>query len=474
MRILSTAAVLLLSLLLRTSVADDPKKEPDPAAATGTKLPFNPFKNAVKSDLAQVYETLKVRAGSDSKTVLNSYGTIVESVEGDEVKVTKMWKDQRTGNVLGQHFTFSKTEMPTVEEFLTLIGVPWPPTKGVKIEDEKRSAGGREWDCKKISYDSEKDGTVFHVKVWLSPLTRAGGIIGGTVEHEGQVKVGADDKLMRISKKFVLAGYGGSGKLEWGKTPAQVTSETKVWGEDPTSVPKEILIEDAPVNDETSTHAPASGTNSTDSTRLPFNPFAKAVKGDWVTFYESLRVKAGTEVRTQLFDYTILVDSVDKGKVNVVKIRKDLQGEVHTWNLIFSTKEAPTVAEFAPLVGHDGSRVKSVVVADDKREVGGTELVCKKLSFEVESKDNETSVTVWLSPLVKAAGIVVSRTELKGEVGTGTPQGFKTDVRVKLSVAGYGAVEKLDWGKSTRDVAQDVKRWNKDPDATPKELLAGD
>jgi hypothetical protein len=109
-----------------------------------------------------------------------------------------------------------KTELmprrPTLGQLAINNAAAWT-IHGVTISDDVREVGGRSFKCKKISFDSrssEEPARRNHTEMWISDEVPAGGVV------EYRVDEGADFKLTRR-----LVGFGDAKTTRWGKKPAR-------------------------------------------------------------------------------------------------------------------------------------------------------------------------------------------------------------------------------------------------------------
>jgi hypothetical protein len=189
------------------------------------ELPFNPFAKVKKGEWAAI--RLDVDEGSRSETAVGNYEVIKAGKETVEIEATL--KGNR-GHDDSHTLEFSKGKAPNALEYLGRIikgSTPRgdaPKVTGVKIVDEKKKVGDREFDCKKITFSFMEHTTRIKVKMWMSPDAKVMGLVAAELrikERGGEVSIDME-----------LGGFGDDEKTEWGKTAEQLTKKKKKKADD--------------------------------------------------------------------------------------------------------------------------------------------------------------------------------------------------------------------------------------------------
>src|SRR5581483_9089017 len=174
--------------------------------------------------------------------------------------------------------------------------------------------------------------------------------------------------------------------------------------------------------------------------KLPFNPFEKAQKGDWCILTGTFKREGASEGKMSCTTFARVV----KVEGDQVTVSEQTQvSSVEKASKTFSTKQPPTIAAYFDL--KEGT-IENVKVEDDKRKACDKDFACKKVSFVWKHDHNEDEMTAWLSPDVKAGGLVgfSMKGHLKAKV--------ELETQIKLECAGCGTGDKKDMGEAPDDL----------------------
>jgi hypothetical protein len=186
-----------------------------------------------------------------------------------------------------------------------------------------------------------------------------------------------------------------------------------------------------------------------DDTKLPFNPYEKAEKGDWAILTGTLRAKGSGE-KTKLATYSRVL-AADGDNVRVSE--QSQAGAVDKSARSFSKKEAPSIMHYFAL---EEGKISETKIADEEREVCGKKLATKKLTFKW-TKDNEVNeVAAWLSPEVRGGLAAMEMRSTGGHGAEPRESGGPLETAWKLSLGGCGTAEKKEMGESPEDLLEDA------------------
>jgi hypothetical protein len=185
---------------------DDSDDDDDKPKKPLERLPINPFAKAKKGDWSWAVGRIKA-AGMNEKM---KFVVKVTEVTDDEVTISMK---QSGGFGPGQEktVTFSKKEMPSYNKFFegkddSSGGGPsdW------KVEDDKKTIGGKEFPCKKASAKfKEKERVDAKVTLWITDQTKGWGLLG--------MSITGTEMGQKISMDFELKGYGNGDTADFGK-----------------------------------------------------------------------------------------------------------------------------------------------------------------------------------------------------------------------------------------------------------------
>lgn len=176
-----------------------------------------------------------------------------------------------------------------------------------------------------------------------------------------------------------------------------------------------------------------------DEPRLPSNPFEKAKEGDWCAFTGKLSL--GEQEQSTLMVWR--VTSADDQKVAISMEQGLASGAQETTALEFERGRPPTIRAYAGLT--PDHRIAKVATEPASMTVGGKELACTKLTFEVSNgEDTAGQYTLFFAPDLPPPGLVVQSVIVrKGEKAMG-------DIRHELS--GWGNGDTVVWGKRPEEL----------------------
>jgi hypothetical protein len=181
---------------------------------------------------------------------------------------------------------------------------------------------------------------------------------------------------------------------------------------------------------------------ASDEAALPINPLADARLGDWAAYVATVTCEPlGIRDKALLLHE---ITSIEDNKVTLVKTRRSSEGEVVREQTFLRTM-APRVRAFFEL---KGKRITDLRVSADQRVVGRTAFSCTQLSFETDKRGEHSSTRAWLSPEVRAPGIVsmIVKSEKAGPNGS-------VPVLLKATLLGYGTSERTLWGQDRAALA---------------------
>jgi hypothetical protein len=163
--------------------------------ASADELPFNPYEKATVGDWVAFKTTIKTTTGVGSTSQSATNVLEVSKINGDEVTVA--------GVIEGSVKVFSRKKAPTILEYM---GSP-PSGKVDKVEtkDEKKKVGGKEFDCKAVTFRLVGGGEV-NGTFWFSQDVKVTGFVAlnATGSHEHM--------------EIETLGYGTKEKTLWGMT----------------------------------------------------------------------------------------------------------------------------------------------------------------------------------------------------------------------------------------------------------------
>jgi len=195
------ASTLGLACALAFAQGDD-KKTDDP------KAPVNPFAEAKEGD----WETLVMTHTQGSAPARKFAVTYRAGKIADEsiTIATETLMGNGKKNPPAEK-TFKKTEAPALK---SVVGNPRDKITEVKVADEKKTVGGKEFACKKVSYtatlESDKGAITRKIVLWLSTDAKPYGLVASSTEQS--IGGGPTVKI-----EGELAGLGNGDKASWGK-----------------------------------------------------------------------------------------------------------------------------------------------------------------------------------------------------------------------------------------------------------------
>jgi len=227
------AAILLAQDQKNDGDKPDEKKDEKPAdpktgdkpADTGTKdegrntkLPVSPFAKAKPGDWVTMVAHVHMENIPPEFANLNVYSTwtVVGTAEG-KLKVKAVQK--APGRMPTEQEKEISTDEMTLGRYMAIFGVPdEAKLSQVKVEDEKRTFGDKEFACKKISFEGGSDKRKAQEAIWICAEVRC-----GFVAHEITGPIEEPSKKPGHTVKEEVLGYGTGDKTEWGKSPEEVS-----------------------------------------------------------------------------------------------------------------------------------------------------------------------------------------------------------------------------------------------------------
>jgi hypothetical protein len=197
--------VVALAALGSASWAQDEKAE-------DVKLPWNPWATAAVGDWS-VYSSRFT--GEGAPPMKSTMSHVVEKIEGD--KLTLIGTEARNGKPSEKRET---RDIKTLS-LEAMLGKNAPPFKSVKITEEKRKVGDKEFACTKLtglvpqrkvqSGEPAGDSTL---TFWMSKDVKAGSLVAMEMGLKGP----KGDVMMVME----VQGFGSKDKTVWGKSIAEV------------------------------------------------------------------------------------------------------------------------------------------------------------------------------------------------------------------------------------------------------------
>jgi hypothetical protein len=209
----------------------------------------------------------------------------------------------------------------------------------------------------------------------------------------------------------------------------------------------------------------------------PFNPFATASEGDWAVYIGSgkNRVKDGpskghASVLVRALGVATVATVTDTAVVVYTRVPGLPSSEPAAE--LFSRKDAPALDTLVLKLLHafkpdlqqidllrvqegTGTRYHAkdldfwvAQAQDEKKTVEGKEFDCKKVTLEGTGPEGEINLCLWMSPQVKAPGVVAF-------TGALSRREEPFDIDFSVVIGGYGSKEKKEWGKSPEEITVD-------------------
>jgi hypothetical protein len=170
-----------------------------------TLLPLNPFTHAAAGDWA-TYSGTRVDADGKKHEVTSTWR--VASVEGEDVVVSVFSTDDGKPAAHQADLLFSTKSAPALRTFLQ-VGKELR-ISDVKAEDAAHKAGGKEFSCRKVTFNATDGTDSFSGTAWISADVRGGGVV------EARFASARKDGP-RIDLR--LKGFGNGEKAVWGRLP---------------------------------------------------------------------------------------------------------------------------------------------------------------------------------------------------------------------------------------------------------------
>ena len=178
----------------------------------------------------------------------------------------------------------------------------------------------------------------------------------------------------------------------------------------------------------------------TGKTKLPLNPFANAKEGQWVVF--SVTVGGDAEMPQPTGPSILRVKKVSGDSVT----SNFSEGGEEAKDRSFSKKDGPSLEYFFEIPSE--TAVTNFTVEDAKKNAGGKDCACKKVSFDFVPGDVTVHLEAYMCPDLPLgiAGFDVTITTQDKKKAT-----------MHYELAGYGTGDKADWGKTPDQVAKDMQ-----------------
>jgi hypothetical protein len=195
---------------------DKPKKPQE-------KMPINPFAKAKKGDWSVCLGKMKMNMGGQK--IDQKMKFIIRVKDVDNGGVTLTMKQEASGGFGGgggreETATFNLKELPTVQKYMSMNdnqrGGDGEEMSDWKTEDDKKTVGGKEFGCKKVSCKmKDKMGSDMKLVMWVTDETKGWGLVALTLK--GTIPQGGGTVQMDME----LKGYGNGDKADFGKKPEE-------------------------------------------------------------------------------------------------------------------------------------------------------------------------------------------------------------------------------------------------------------
>lgn len=175
------------------------------AARGDDTIPFNPFEKAAVGDWFAFRTTVTKDGKKDGDSTLVE----VSAIDGDKV-ILKNGEGGSPG-------PFSRTKAPTIAQIVG--GVGDGKIVDVKTKDDKVTRGGKEFDCKLLTFKLEGEESA-EGSFWFCPEVKVLGFV--TMKANGSGKQNAGTTI-----EMEVLGYGTKEKSLWGLTRAEAEKAVK-------------------------------------------------------------------------------------------------------------------------------------------------------------------------------------------------------------------------------------------------------
>ena len=211
------------------------------------KLPINPFAKAKKGDWSVCLGKMKAEVGGQKMSEKIKLTVRVKDIDEKEITCTM----QQAGGPMGgqrpeQKTTFSLKENPPFDRYMSMSDqekqggdelADW------KVEDDKKTVGGKEFTCKKITAKiKDKMGTDAKLTMWVTDEAKGWGMVAMSIK--GQL-MGGGSLQMDVEMK----GFGNGDKADFGKKPEDKGDEEDKDEEKGEKGEKDDAPKDAPKKD---------------------------------------------------------------------------------------------------------------------------------------------------------------------------------------------------------------------------------
>ncbi len=190
------------------------------------EMPFQPFDKSKTGDWTAV--RVEADMGGRVEVGVVNFEVVKAKKDSIELEVT-MKRGPGAGDT--NQIKLDRSKPLTVLEYASMIVKGRAPhgnekvhVTGLKIVEDKRTVGEREFACKKISFSFKEHDSTIKVKLWVSPDSKGLGLVGGEVRAKRR---GEDMKF-----DIELGGFGDDDKTEWGKTAEQLSKKKRKKTED--------------------------------------------------------------------------------------------------------------------------------------------------------------------------------------------------------------------------------------------------
>lgn len=187
------------------------KEKEQKALDAEPKLPFNPFEKAKVGDWSAFRGKISGTKKLEGKTVLV---WTVTAVEGTKVTVGI---EQSSGGRKAppKKLVFDTATVPTLRAYCDFTH--GEELVNIHAEDAKETRDGKEFSCKKVSFDAKIRGATAKTTLLLAPEVAGSGRVS-FVSH-------VVDKDQEIDIAYDLGGYGSKDATAWGKAVADLEKE---------------------------------------------------------------------------------------------------------------------------------------------------------------------------------------------------------------------------------------------------------
>ncbi len=191
-----------------------------PPAAAAHQAPFNPYANAAPGDWVcmVVRATYDGDAGNLAYPAVSVWTWTVEDSTNDDNADVKKATQPSIADVDGKSHGFPRKGTLNVDGPGGIVGSFEEAAVDASSEDEKKTIGDKEFDCKKVSLASPAQD--IKAVVWFSQDVKVNGLVALT-----QTVLLDKEKNLHETLEFEVAGFGTKdGTVVWGKKPDEVAA----------------------------------------------------------------------------------------------------------------------------------------------------------------------------------------------------------------------------------------------------------